>query len=137
MVHAPAERAYSEIKYATWVLLLIPERRTSDANGRRSGLVFFGTPHKGINQGHTGLLETMFPNFFPSGVRERLPGLKLGLEALGTAFRHQVEDYKFVSFYSDTDQVRNQTQHYRGRFSRLQMPVINGFSRLCHSIQRY
>lgn len=108
LVHASAERAYSEIKYATWVLLLIPERRTLDANGRRSGLVFFGTPHKWINRGHTGLLETMFSNLFCSGVREILPSLQLDLEALATAFRHQVEDYKFVSFYSDTDQVRNQ-----------------------------
>lgn len=117
--------------------MLIPERKTLDANARRSGLVFFGTPHKGINQGHIGLLKTIFSKFFHSGVRERLPSLQLGLEALGIAFRHQVEDYKFVSFYSDTDQVRNQTQHYRGRFSRLQMPVINEFYRLCQSIQRY
>lgn len=120
-----------------WVLVLIPERKTLDANGRRSGLVFFGTPHKGTNQGHIGLLKTMFSKFFHNGVRERLPSLQLGLEALGIAFRHQVEDYKFVSFYSDTDQVRNQTQHYRGRFSRLQISVINEFYRLCQSIQRY
>lgn len=67
-MHASAERAYSEMKYATWVLLLIPERRTLDANGRRSRLVFFGTPHKGINQGHTGLLGTMFSKLFRSTV---------------------------------------------------------------------
>ncbi|CRL30822.1 unnamed protein product [Penicillium camemberti] len=47
----------------------------------------------------------MFSKFFHNGVRERLPSLQLGLEALGIAFRHQVEDYKFVSFYSDTDQI--------------------------------
>lgn len=33
----------------------------------------------------------------------------LSLEALGTAFRHQIEDYKSVSFYTDTDQVIHQT----------------------------
>ncbi|KAJ5507057.1 hypothetical protein N7527_009200 [Penicillium freii] len=47
----------------------------------------------------------MSSDLFRSGVRERLPSLQLDLEALATAFRHQVEDYKFVSFYSDTDQI--------------------------------
>lgn len=107
LVHASAERDYSEIKHATWVLLLILEWRTFEANGKRSGLVFFGTPHKKINQGRTGLFETIFSNLFRSDAREKLPRLQIDLELLSTAFRHQVEDYKFVSFYSETDQVRN------------------------------
>jgi hypothetical protein len=71
-------------------------------------LVFFGPLTREINQGRSGVLETIFPNLFHTDARGRLPSLHLDLALLGTVFHHQLEDYKFVSFYSDTDLVNTQ-----------------------------
>lgn len=72
------------------------------ADCTRRGVAFFGTPHRVPLQEASGVTEKVF-SFLRLGKSLQPPyNLKL-LTVPG--FRDQVEDYNFVSFYSESDEV--------------------------------
>jgi hypothetical protein len=68
----------------------------------RRGLVFFGTPHRGPPQSSPGIIEKAFSFVSVSKSIQSPYDLEL-LTVQG--FRDQVEDYHFISFYGDSDEV--------------------------------
>jgi hypothetical protein len=66
------------------------------------GLVFFGTPHRGPPQSSPGIIEKAFSFVSVSKSIQSPYDLEL-LTVQG--FRDQVEDYHFISFYGDSDEV--------------------------------
>jgi hypothetical protein len=74
-------------------------------NPSRLGIAFFGTPHQQEQQGLGSLLENTL-RFFRSRrkMREVSYGIKFLLR-LNQEFQSQVEDYLYISFYGENDQV--------------------------------
>jgi hypothetical protein len=71
-------------------------------NCARRGLAFFGTPHQAPSHRSPGVIETVFSLVSPripirSPYSPELPIVQ--------GFRDQVEDYQFISFYGDSDEV--------------------------------
>lgn len=68
----------------------------------RRGLIFFGTPHRVPPQRSPGIIEKAF-SFVSAGKPIQSPYDSELLTVQG--FRDQVEDYHFISFYGDSDEV--------------------------------
>lgn len=68
----------------------------------RRGLAFFGTPHQAPSYRSPGVIETVFSLVSPR-TPIRSPYNPEFLMVQG--FRDQVEDYQFISFYGDSDEV--------------------------------
>jgi hypothetical protein len=69
--------------------------------GRR-GLAFFGTPHQVPPQSSPGIIEKTLS--FVSLGKPIQPSYNLELLTV-QGFRDQIEDYRFISFYGDSDDV--------------------------------
>jgi hypothetical protein len=69
--------------------------------GRR-GLAFFGTPHQAPPQSSPGIIEKTLSLVSLAKPIQSPYDLEL-LTVQG--FRDQIEDYRFISFYGDSDEV--------------------------------
>jgi hypothetical protein len=85
----------------------INKRFHAHADHTRKGLAFFGTPHSQESELRNGSHKGLFERRFCSDARSKsAPGLQIP-PTLSSDFRHHLEDFLYISFYCNNDEVRD------------------------------
>lgn len=85
----------------------LKKRFHAHADYIRRGVAFFGTPHSQESELRNGPRKGFFERLFCSDARSKsAPRLQIP-PRLSSDFRHLLEDFLYISFYGENDEVRD------------------------------